>query len=1630
MNGLWIPVGSADGNQSTVALPQHPYLRGSLLTGLHTVLAILLLVTCAWVPPLAAQFPRTPTDPAVNRVLMLAPREYQQQLRQAEEAIASEEYSSAIQSLAAILTSDAEDDVAQPPAGGLVGRDVEVSEDFFIGHPGASEFRSSLRGEARRLLGSLPPRGKELYRLQYNAEAARLLSTALESRDAGRLEEIVWRYFHTDAGYLASMLLGRHHMDLGRPLAASLYYTRLSQVPEAQQKFDPQLSLLLALCWHQAGQAEKAAQTLRGLRDRTPNAEFIIEGKTVPIFDTQADPVAWLTSHFGPPPLLSAQVASEWWMHRGLPSRNAVSRGGSPLVRTRWEVPYANNPDDEELIEQLYMSYREDGSAPIPSIVPLVVNDTVLLKSTEHLLAVDFETGKRIWEYPWAEPAASMLDESSQPARNRQQRRNQLEERLWLDAAFGQLASDGECVFLIDELEYVGAGTLPAAAQLVRRMAINDPTQPKDFNYLLALEIETQGKYRWRVGGSQGEDEPALAGAFFLGAPLVMEGELFVLAERRGDISLHVLDARTGKLRWSQQLAHVAPQTVVRDGTRRLAGVTPSYAEGVLVCPTSAGAVVAIDLPTRSLRWGYQYPREQVNLRGGFQINLNGAYGLPNGTTRDRWLDSAAICGEGSVLLTPPESDELLCLDLLTGEVRWTHPRDNQLLYVACIVEGRALLVGKKSLVALNLSDGQVAWESEYDRESSLARDELPSGRGFLTGTHYFLPTTGRLLKINVATGDVAGAQEIGFGLGNLVCYEDQVLSLGPRGLSTYYQSERLQTQVTERLQQNPQDAWALEHQGLLALERGDLPSAMIALREAVEAYPVEDDRRIAARTLMVDTLLAMLEADIAFGAEQMQEIEQLIDRPKQRERFLQLLGTRWLTERRPTEAFQAFLELANFLEGTTATGNSAAPLTLNDEPGRVHVVRRDRMVRAGLREAWELANETQRQEMTRTVEASRDRALSSERVGEMADFLRIFGDHPSASVVRLGLAKRYLEMNKLLETEQLLMPMLEPTSSANSGTAWALLARVYHQAERREMLAHCVELLRTQYAADVVVDGKTGNEWVTQFEQHLLAIENPWPYGQVRVEDVQVRPGNLPRQFQTYTNYRPIALREHVGPFPVGLRVAYDATGNNSIMISDSYGRERTRLPGTTGRSRRFPHETLTSKTAGHLVLVNYGHGLMAADGLSTKAGQDSNVLWPENYQEILSHATGQRTDMNATRDTNEWGDESFAIRGRRVDRIGPVSFEGVVFLQGASLHCVEPLTGAPLWVRHDVSAESIIWGDAEFVMVAAPGENITRVFRMLDGKELARRDLPNAERRWEYLGRHVLTWDEVTDNQTTSWQLRLFDPWEQRDIWSRRYASRSRGDLTPDGLLAIVEPSGRVDVLDVQTGTPLVASEVSAQDRALLSVHLISSQDQLMLVRNFDPRAKSAATIGSWPDPQTAPLIDGDIHAFDRRTGESQWQSPAVMEGYGLPLDQASDLPVLTFIRREVEASNRGGRRGTLRILCIDRRDGRLLMERDNINVTYGSFYVAGDPASHTVSIRLLNVHGYQLTFTDEPQPPAPPAQMGSVGGNKGGPLSVAIDAISNVVGDLFKLPAGDAIEEEEEIVEDEIEDDEVPE
>src|SRR5262249_37157383 len=138
-------------------------------------------------------------------------------------------------------------------------------------------------------------------------------------------------------------------------------------------------------------------------------------------------------------------------------------------------------------------------------------------------------------------------------------------------------------------------------------------------NRLQAFDLAT-GKLVWELGGrgsrppgtDQGDERPPsgeaddLTDSFFLSAPLVLDGKLYVLNEKEGNLRLACLEPVHGKVEWLQPLASFRDR-LANDPQRRMRAAALAYADGVLVCPTNAGFLLAFDLTTRTLLWAHDY---------------------------------------------------------------------------------------------------------------------------------------------------------------------------------------------------------------------------------------------------------------------------------------------------------------------------------------------------------------------------------------------------------------------------------------------------------------------------------------------------------------------------------------------------------------------------------------------------------------------------------------------------------------------------------------------------------------------------------------------------------------------------------------------------------------------------------------------------------------------------------------------------------------------------------------------------------------------------------------------------------------------------------------------------------------
>lgn len=1438
-----------------------------------------------------------------------------------------------------------------------LGSILEGQEDGVLPRQGDEPIRF-LKAEALKLLASIPQEGRDSYELQFGAQAQQLLDDAVAAGDVTGLEEVARRFFHTKAGYAAIHLLGCYHFDRGRILAAALCFQRLADTPAAAEPYQPALSLQLAACWLWSGLPEKSKQTLLDLKQRHPDAPMEIGGKPVKWFQNDADALAWLSQTVGAEQRQQTAQTERWTMFRGNAERNAASGGGRPLLTYRWRVPGASDPYVMDLLDQIRSAYREQNVAALPALHPLAVNDVILMRTTHNLLAVDFNTGKRIWEVPSDDTIENLPGLGGNGAPNPGAwAASGLDQRLWEDLAFGAISSDGQNVYTIEDLS-------------VRPSNMNQPTMRimfngrgrvfdggRNYNRLAAHELRTEGKLKWSLGGPPGDDELEESGTFFLGAPLPLAGRLYSLAETKGEIRLLSVnpsrDPHRGEklVEWSQPLAMVE-LNVFENSMRRLAGVTPSYADGVMVCPTSAGVIVALELTTRSLLWGYSYQgmpqgdwaRIQAMRMGFMQSND----GLPE---TDRWHDASLTVADGRVLVTPVESNEIHCLNLMDGKLLWKKPREDG-LYLACVHDGIVLLVGRTSVRALRLANGEPAWA-----EASLAlpSGSSPSGRGFLNDGHYYLPlTSAEVAAVDIAAGKFVGSarSRMGYVPGNLVCYKGAVISQGVDYLDCFYQASELERQVADALKQNPDDPSALASSGEILLDKGQLSDAVAQLQRAFDLRPEPHTRE-----LLVESLLEILRTDFAANRERTAQLEQLIALPEQREAYLRMLAGALQQAGETLPALDAYLKLADL-----ESGQSLARVDLS------LTVRRDRWVQAGLAALRGAATPDNAAKMDELLQGRFQASLASEKPAELRQLLDYFGQNPAADDVRLRLAE-LLGEGDALEAELLLRRVALSDVPARAAAADGRLALLLQHLQATNQAASVFRRLREKWADVPCRDGKTGRQMADEIPADdpvaaRLSAEDPWPVGVVDVKK-STRPGPSYRTFS-------VDLSETSEADMPDASIELDP--QRQLMIGrDGIGRQRWQVSvAEQGQPNNwmFNPGFNRARVHGNLVVVSLGYQVLAIDTLGGEGKGPARVLWKEDLSGSLP-GNGNQFNLHQMRVNAPWGGgQKFFMgdmNGKRIGAIGPIGSEYVCLQRGRSLLALDPLSGKPLWVRQGIDSSSELFGDDE-VLLAAPSDNSpAQVLRAMDGAELGRSPVPPAHERVTTIGRKVLAWTM----QGGKVVLKLVDPWKGQELWQKPFDMEAKAALIGLEAIGVLEKSGQFTVLNLADGGTLMQSKVRPEP-SLSEIYVMAIRDRYILIANT-PQTPDPKIAGVQPIPGNTvnnPIINGHIYGFERATGNQVWSHG--VKNQALMLEQPSETPALVFACHIYKRGADGNNFVTLAsVLCLDKRSGRVLYEDKESPTAISHYELQADSQKKTVELRMMQ-EVITMTFTGQPLPP----------------------------------------------------------
>lgn len=1370
-----------------------------------------------------------------------------------------------------------------------------------------------LKAEAETLLAQLPPQGREAYRLQFGAAARMALSQAMVEGGIEALTAVAERYFFTEAGAEAAFLLADNLLDRGQAFRAALYYQRLRSLSPDADRFEPALSLRLTAAYLQAGLAEAAESAARHLADRreadgpAAGRPWIIAGEPHERFARAGETLRWLDETSGG--RLSRDVVSGWLMHRGDPTRNRATDIDAPCLDSEPLLPMLSNPALQQHVAATRKRLYDDYQPAISRLSPLVVGKLIVFRGATHLHAVDFTTGKLVWEAGLEDSFRRFLgiQGDSEAALSSPTVSRGLQRRFFDDQVFGALSSDGRLVFGVEDVPF-GFGPehqiVTVGPDGQRRL---DSESARRGNLLTAHDLST-GKLRWEIGGASGSGLP-LAGARFLGPPLPLGDRLYACAVIGRQRALVEIDAASGNPRNVLSLSLIDPSEsedanpaaaimfaggILQNQTTSLSGATaamPSYADGVLVCQIGDNQYVAVNLATQNVRWVYQLSEAETGR--ATNIWARRAQAAQAAAAQGRWIEAGATIADGRVLLTPVQLDQLICLDLSDGRFLWSTPRRDG-LYVGGVDGGRVLVVGRTAVWAVDLDSGRAAWQHE---RLTLPASAMPSGHGLLAEGHYHLPlSNGEVLTIDLAQGKVAARARGNAESppGNLVAAHDAVIAQTPEGLWRFETLAGRDRRLAEQLAARPDDPLLLRQHGEILLARGRIAEAVDLLQRSARLKPAAETHRF-----LVEAIGEGLRADFDRFRPAAEQIEPLVGTAAERTQLLRQWALGLQSAQRWRPAFETYLRLIDSIEN---------PRTLDREEAGCSV-QRGRWIAARLIELWQTASEADRKELDALV-ARRFEEADAQTAAKLLPYLRW---HRAARTALLAEAAARVSGDQSAYTpsdELSLIDIVGQADPAQRREALRLLTLRHAAAGRGTSAAAYLQAI----AAEVGDRPAFGEQSAAQFlaslaPDHALAaawrLREGWPAVKPKVEAVAEKPSdmhNIMRPWFAVQFDDGMTVSELMCEADLQRRTltAYDRRGVNRWQLAGVEGVEWNLL---SNYNARF----IQAAQRGNILVAWLGNKVLGFD----LGVQPAKMLW--------QHDTMKSPNQNMM--------AMPMMMRQRMNQPGPVlpqdalplvfNSAGVFFAQDNHLLAIDPAGGEILWRRIDLPQQPLLFGSSRALLVVGADQGEAMVVDPWDGRELGRRSLPKSSLWLATEGERVVVWDTILGKR----ELSLFDPLNQTVVWRHEFDEKALAVPAANDALAVLDPQGRLTIVAIENGRKRV--EAALAEAANFDTLLVQrSTDAYYVIAGREivggPRILFHTGFNL--------RLNGYAAAIGRDDGKLRWLVELQEEGIGA--DLFPDTPVMVFYSQTQEIT-RNMVVFRSRLKCLDRRSGRLLFE-----------------------------------------------------------------------------------------------------
>ncbi len=1400
----------------------------------------------------------------------------------------------------------------------------QLSDSLFWDEKG--KLASTLR-EARAEFEKAGSKATEAYETRFGTEARNALKDVEQSRDYGALAEVGRRYFFTIAGFTALEQHGTLLLDTGYPAEAANVWRELVRTPAHRARVTPQLVAKTAAAMKKAG---LDAEVVAFLAETQKSIEFR---------DSDWQSIHARLKFVG----RSAHLPAEDWLTGfGDVSNSVVAAGSVPYMQPRWsrslEVEASTGVEDswQQRVRDWEKSLvDQEGDAIGIAALPIVVGEQVIARDYRGVIGMNLKSGAPGWRYRGPVSAFELWSQIEQ--------HDDADETLRLgliaNAASGLIASDGVRVFAVNMLGVkTPEAPMPDDASPLRR-AVQLDLSPRWRNQLICLRVpnpqqldqrrEISVEAEWKLGADSGRAEDRLAEHAFLGPPLPVGDSVYAITEEKDEVNLVRIQSATGQVLRITRLCVLNEQRSAFDAElRTLNGYIPAAAGGVIVCPTEAGVLVAVDSLFGEIQWIYSYLQPSSQRQR---------------PTDTQWADGPHIW-QDSIVYMPRAGRAVHCIDLKTGVRRWAREREDE-KYVGAVTDDTVVLIGEEFARGVNRRTGATVWTTKLG---------AISGRGVAIGSKLVVPLkSGGIAKIDIATGrtdpferSLIGQSEVvsseervssdvledlqQFGIvpstltaerrpGNLIAHRESVISMGPRYLTVFTQAHAQQRELAAA--KTPKEQLLLAD---VELSLNDIAAAESRLEQLSASAAARELPPDLLRTTQRDLSLALLTA--ASKKPKSEEFIELIER-------IQDLS-RSPAERAQAAAWRIRSGLAN--NALLSVGVAARELARAGHDEFVaprdrdeYVVRNSALARRGMRQALTVKEGLERRRLSQFLQSDFEDAQSDGSFAAFTRFADLYAGTVEAAAIRNQLADRLIAELRLHEAESHLIAnrtIDDPEQRALSGLLMTCLlaradlpaeaARALEQTEQDFGTVDLSELLERKWRSfDEWFDLKalrgrglmTAAGWAKSLREGTRLTEiyrqrQPleWTVGQVRINERGPQFAK-PALNDLYHQTRRMELSTSLD---TDVFTRY-SEGNQSWCLSDRMlGTERGRVSLPTQLDIDFRN---FGRQAGHLVSAgSIGH----LNGISLLDGGLTEPLWKLRYPPAET-------------------------RGELIET-GPSTGRTAFFYSRRHLFAVDSATGRVRWRRSDISLPTGLAGDMrqhmfadEEAVTVFQTDGITYTTLMTQTGEIVRSGRAEFDQNFAHpkvLGRKLAMISRVL-NENGARRFRIWDPLTDKNDVDEVFGSDDpQPQETKDGRVVILKRSGQLRVFsptqptpELEVKVPLEAKEVNATPTLFVDgdfAYLNLRRDQ----PSFQGRRYIQIQDAGIPNEA---LAYGSLVAIDRRSQQIVWKRD-VRTRIALRIE-AARLPFLvTAVLVQPQAAE--GEQ-SLEMEIIDRQTGAVL-------------------------------------------------------------------------------------------------------